>query len=96
MTYLGWVVKPNPILQASGSSAHNLQMAPAATHSQSSLGVMLFQTAEKKYQIAMAFPNLQPITGNIPELCLEAEILLLLGRGASPLHNIHEPFINQK
>ena len=39
---------------------------------------------------AREFPHLQPIADKIPELCPEAEILLLLGRDAPPLHKIQE------
>ena len=54
---------------------------------------MLFQTIEKKFQLqqgARAHPNLEAIAEKIPELDPEAEILLLVGRDAPPLHKIHE------
>ncbi|PFX13533.1 hypothetical protein AWC38_SpisGene22377 [Stylophora pistillata] len=40
--------------------------------------------------VVRALPHLQPIADEIPELCLGAEILLLLGRDAALLHKIHE------
>jgi len=40
--------------------------------------------------VARALPHLLPIANKIPELCQEAEILLLLGRDAPLLHKIHE------
>ena len=39
---------------------------------------------------ARAHPHLEAITEKIPELDPEAEILLLVGRDAPPLHKIHE------
>lgn len=41
--------------------------------------------------VARAHPHLQAIAEKIPELDPEAEILLLVGRDAPPLHKIHEP-----
>ncbi|PFX28554.1 hypothetical protein AWC38_SpisGene6700 [Stylophora pistillata] len=40
--------------------------------------------------VARAFPHLQPIADEIPELCPGAEILLLIRRDTPPLHKIHE------
>ena len=40
--------------------------------------------------VARAHPHLEAIAEKIPELDPEAEILLLVGRDAPPLHKIHE------
>lgn len=40
--------------------------------------------------VARAHPHLEAITEKIPELDPEAEILLLVGRDAPPLHKVHE------
>lgn len=52
---------------------------------------MLFQTEEiPTPAAARAHPHLEAIAEKIPELDPEAEILLLVGRDAPPLHKIHE------
>ena len=40
--------------------------------------------------VARAQPHLEAIAEKIPELDPEAEILLLVGRDAPPLHKVHE------
>ena len=41
-------------------------------------------------QVARAHPHLRGIADEIPEICDDAEILLLVGRDAPPLQKIHE------
>ena len=41
-------------------------------------------------QVARARPHLRGIADEIPEICDDAEILLLIGRDAPPLQKIHE------
>ena len=62
-------------------------------HFQSLLNVMQSRIAERKFLVLRSpehTPHLDPIADKIPELDPTADILLLIGRDALPLHKIRE------
>ena len=81
--------------QASGRRAHGLILDGTCSHTLPVLtecdAIPDSREEIPTPNVARAFPHLQLRADKIPELCPEAEILLLLFRDAPPLHKIHEP-----
>lgn len=83
--------------QAMGRRAHNLVIESFDGMQSHTLPILTECNAipDNREEIltpaaARAHPHLEAITEKIPELDPEAEILLLVGRDAPPLHKIHE------
>ena len=83
--------------QAMGRRAHNLVIESFYGMQSHTLPILTECNAipDNREEIltptaARAHPHLEAITKKIPELDPEAEILLLVGRDAPPLHKIHE------
>ena len=83
--------------QAMGRRAHNLVIESFYGMQSHTLPILTECNAipDNREEIltpaaARAHPHLEAITEKIPELDPEAEILLLVGRDAPPLHKIHE------
>lgn len=83
--------------QAMGRRAHNLVIESFDGMQSHTLPILTECNAipDNREEIltpaaARAHPHLEAITEKIPELDPEAEILLLVGRDALPLHKIHE------